>query len=1316
MRKKLLALGMGFAIGLTMLLPAYSANILRDGAFEEDFICYRYQREASCGSEHNDHFFNKQDLFPDFWTYDKLWWGWATQALSTEEYPNTKICRDDKIKHAGKYSLKIQDAGNVSHTEVHYYQLYDPNVNGAYVAPEKKLASFSNRNGLFRELKISGFCRTENAPSSAVCRVRVVVAGHTEASINFSSGTHDWERVETIIPAKADVTPTNMTVYVEYNGVGGTAWFDDIVVDEQEPTEPNLLENAGFEKVTNEYPNGWGLQKKFTWMGYYTYYVWNNWWHFYSINRGTVSSSSAILHSGNRSLKFTVLPGDEMCVDGPEIKINQTEPSPIEVGMWVKADKAKRYDFKLIDENGNYLYENNFLTRGIDVPCGTYDWFYMRKHFQGDHPVKSIKLRIGARGFNGKVINDVGYTPEENQVSTIWVDDVKITEKGSTPDALKVRGVNVPSNENPPDAARPTDAVRLANVDFGERLFGKNIFSCEIKNTSQKAVKAKLEVFVLESKEKPKPNSSGEITINAGESRQVKVPYNISVLTLNWKVQNKMIVMLEVDDKPAKTEQFVFSTWPVEMCVLINKTYLVETENPAVTSINLGIADETLKEVAKISLDVINRGTNKKVLTASIDNVQDRLKNIKIPSASVDKYHWYLPMAGQLSLQNLILYELDVSSLPVRPYSEPERDYVLSVTALDKDGKAICSSKSDPFCITKDYQETLEPARTVDIDEKGHFLIVNGKPFFPLGMSHISANPYGGKTRQQSWGADRLTKMYGFNNGARWPSFPNATKQWQADNVYHAKANTGGPHGLHIAEGDIDTALKKADEGFIMAQSMDEKENYVKADVLNNHPSILTYGVMIAEGSPMFSHSDGYFVKLAEYVKKVKKITNRPISVMGSASVNWPFDVFPEIGDVIFSENEPAGPLRMPVAVKDKTDKKKKYVLGYLPQQYEYLPWERERFQTYENIIRGCRAWWGIQGIGDPSLYRGLNAELRYLMENALSSNEDPPQVKIEPEISYIVKKKGNKTTIISTNCAPVNGGRWQWVSKAFSGKLSHRGTSAHPYTPAKGGYYIHSSQDGKQMLIKDGDKLVQYVYIDPDAKPDCIMVAVPTNENWNNILYWGDFNHEKFKQEKIDEFWAGELYFFNSYNINCSWGGTPERKKELWDRFRFPKTAFKKMGNLPSAGDWVKLEIDLAKDVSAVNKIVNGIAFISHGAECLWDYTAITRGKQDIILIDDANGIEKEKLKNVTIEVPNIKDGTKVKVLFESRSLTVKDGKFTDDYSGVVDYDFFWEGWAGDGLTYGMSAKRELFPDFLALGYCYNNGPVGVHIYEIEQ
>ena len=46
-------------------------------------------------------------------------------------------------------------------------------------------------------------------------------------------------------------------------------------------------------------------------------------------------------------------------------------------------------------------------------------------------------------------------------------------------------------------------------------------------------------------------------------------------------------------------------------------------------------------------------------------------------------------------------------------------------------------------------------------------------------------------------------------------------------------------------------------------------------------------------------------------------------------------------------------------------------------------------------------------------------------------------------------------------------------------------------------------------------------------------------------------------------------------------------------------------MGNLPPAGDWVKLEIPLDK-IGAVEKLIDGVAFAHDGGRVWWSNTVL--------------------------------------------------------------------------------------------------------------
>jgi hypothetical protein len=106
--------------------------------------------------------------------------------------------------------------------------------------------------------------------------------------------------------------------------------------------------------------------------------------------------------------------------------------------------------------------------------------------------------------------------------------------------------------------------------------------------------------------------------------------------------------------------------------------------------------------------------------------------------------------------------------------------------------------------------------------------------------------------------------------------------------------------------------------------------------------------------------------------------------------------------------------------------------------------------------------------------------------------------------------------------------------------------------------HYFYSS--GSTLQVNTGDKMVAYVYIDPQNPPSEIMLQWhdPLND-WNHRAYWG----------------ADQLaYFGTRYN----------------------------MGAMPAAGQWVRLEAP-ASLVGLEGTTVNGMAFTLFGGRATWDH-----------------------------------------------------------------------------------------------------------------
>jgi hypothetical protein len=96
-------------------------------------------------------------------------------------------------------------------------------------------------------------------------------------------------------------------------------------------------------------------------------------------------------------------------------------------------------------------------------------------------------------------------------------------------------------------------------------------------------------------------------------------------------------------------------------------------------------------------------------------------------------------------------------------------------------------------------------------------------------------------------------------------------------------------------------------------------------------------------------------------------------------------------------------------------------------------------------------------------------------------------------------------------------------------------------------------------MPIASGDKLFVYVYLNPASPPTEIMVSWSTSSSWDHRAYWG--------ADSLP--WAGRT----------------------------------KIGELPSTGEWVRLEFD-ASAIGMAGQTATGMGFTCFGGQATWDRT----------------------------------------------------------------------------------------------------------------
>ena len=156
-----------------------------------------------------------------------------------------------------------------------------------------------------------------------------------------------------------------------------------------------------------------------------------------------------------------------------------------------------------------------------------------------------------------------------------------------------------------------------------------------------------------------------------------------------------------------------------------------------------------------------------------------------------------------------------------------------------------------------------------------------------------------------------------------------------------------------------------------------------------------------------------------------------------------------------------------------------------------------------------------------------------------------------------------------------------------FSGKKSHRRSSE--------GRGQHLVQNSKLPLRVDTNmRLFTYVYLDPKNLPKQIMLQWNDGKSWEHRVYWGE--------EKIG--WGKE--------------GTVSRRK---------------LGPLPKAGEWVRLEVEANSVGLIAGAQITGWAFTQFDGTVYWDKSGLVMKKKSAL--EKQLDIVRSRLAKLEGEVP---------------------------------------------------------------------------------
>jgi hypothetical protein len=1089
--------------------------------------------------------------------------------------------------------------------------------------------------------------------------------------------------------------PGTVRVAIVYKGKTGRVALERALLKEFVgllPDQPNLLPDGGFEGVDETgYPRGWEKPVKYRYFPPAHYYIFNTWHNANFDNRGPVTTDTLLPSWGRRSLKMIVPAGDEKAVASAPVVLNQKEPRLIEVQALVKTDRLCMLQIDAVDDQGRRLDGFDFVNKS-PLSIGSDDWRLVRQVFRPREPVKSLRLLLCARGVNGYTLGGVGPQAQGNAVGTVWWDEVSLHEPESTRDELEARGCKIIPPESPFKA--PAPAARLIRLDMGERLLGENVLTATLKGQQGATFRLLWEVTSPTGKAARFESKPLVIPIpqrkDESDELVIALPYTLTEPCPAYTEYRGRLTLLDGAGKKVADSELWFSTWTTPLDLKLGALYL-RPEQKQFVRMNFGLTSVTLAKLAKVRLEVVRRGGGQVLQTIDVPATPAVL------AAQRDK----VPADLRDDLTNLLLADLDVSALPIQPFADPQRNWFVRASALTADNMELARADSPPFC--RQAHEPAQPAvQTVAV--KGDLLYVNDRPWLPWGVAYGHnpvyagpADPGPGKYRDlrnlPAWSiydrhnsASTSRKENDFNclryvAGA--VADPKALDtRWQADNLLCSTAFA------------VPAPVWSLDELYKGTGGKDKLDAWLAWS--KKAPMVVSVAPGIEEAFGLFHTASPQQRKgLEQVVAYLRQQSGRPVMLGHGGYWNRLELERAPFFDIYDPETEPLFPANLHTDLRPLLLGKDK-VVWLRPQMYESVPYERWRFHTFVELMRGARGWQIAHGPGDASLFRGLHGEIE-LLRPVLASRDAGPEVRVEPWLEHLSRRHEGKTYILAATTHGVPLGRWRDGDDAPPGgrrcRVSGGGhelrDEANAYGiggPAERGPSAHGIQylpDARAW--PKGSKLVQWVKLDAATPPQGLLVLLKADGRWTHAASWGKADLAALRQAE-PAYWFLNTFYRHAKGF-LGWG-----KELVPAALEYVPERAADLGALPERGQWVKVEVPLEK-VGAAGKLLDGVGFLHADGQVAWGRTLLVDADgAETLVWGDTVELPPEKLAAVKVRVAGLKAGVKVRVLFEDRELTAQDGFFVDDFRGQDLYQRYGGGW----------------------GTGYGDAPVALHVYEV--
>ncbi len=1275
-------------------------NLLRNPRFQDDWATQIPQTKTLHWT-YSSEYQNRRDYVPDGWAL-KGSWEWVNEDAAP-----------------GDRRLLLRGPGAEARQRTHWIAVHDDAKLDGFPDsgrfPTFLHTTSSRPLRMVRDLRLRVHARGRDVPAGAAT-VELALAPPGDVSstdamgsevpataatkLALPSGRFEWGWFETTLAAadwlaaaetarKSATTteielPSTISVSLRYAGATGELEIDDTELTEPGPDSPDLMRNGGFEEVTaGGAPVGFDPPVRYGDFPPGRYYAFTTWHNEGFPNRGVPALDALVVHGGRRSLRMPLPAGDEVMIASAPIRLAQTNPRFVEVTAWVKTDRANQIQIDAVDETGARLDGFHFIHKAL-VSIGTDDWHLVRQVFRPRVPVTSISIRLCGRGVNGYTLDGTGGQPQANVAGTIWWDDVRVYEPESTAEELRTRGV-VP----PPPAPTP-DSVRLEHLDLGERLLGTNFLRAEIVNPGPP------ESFRLEWQLDPPRGRATKFTsdvksVATGASSVFEIPYEVGATPLGAYTEYRGTLRVLGQDGQVVAETIVPVTpWAVPLDLHLGALYLRPEQSELVRA-NLGISSKSMASVSALRLEVIRRASGAVV---SSREVPVSLQGVRVARTQI-------PSKLRGDLTNLVLADLDVSALPIERFNEPERRFFVRATVLDRSRHVLARADSDPFCRLA-HEPRQPPIQQVKI-ENG-FTFVNGEPWMPWGATYAFAPSYGGPADPGAGDYLDLRNLKGWSpyDGYDSAAYDRRTndlntlryvpvadpkleehlaQRWQDDDLYASTVFLGHSPGPFA----IDELAAQAGG----------------RDALDARMRFVANAPMIVSSAPGFEEEFGTFHgvnadrlrQLEAETEVIRHATGKPVMVgHGGAWNRFEFAKVPFF-DIFDPETEPLFPanLRDLAPVTRGGDK----VVWLRPQIYESVPYERWRFHTYVELMRGARGWQMAHGPSDATTFRGLHGEMEFWKPIA-ARGEPVRGIVVEPAVEHWSRRFDGKTYVIAATTHAQTLGAWRW-SDDPPGEAGRARVTTATEGDEDDGILSQLLQRSAPTLITHaidelpepptfpaGSRLVQWVKPDASSVPRNLLLLARTDGRWIRGASFGELDPSVYRRNPILGAWLLRRLYRNAVGF-VGYDG-----RGLLASLEYLPSSVAKLAEMPRAGEWTKLEVPLSS-LGAEDVPLEGVAFAHDGGRVSWGRTSIvTPDGRETTLWGDSLALAPASAQRVRIEVPGLRKGTRVRVVFEDRDIVADDGSFSDDFRGSDLYQRF------GGLR------------------GYGSDPVALHAYEI--